>query len=92
MHRNKLFALFIATNLLLVGAVVFLVGTELARARGQVNPAAQTAPKLISYQGTLADGSGTPISGTKAMTIGVYSAATGGSPPLARKSQPCHSQ
>jgi hypothetical protein len=80
MRRNKLFALFIVTNLLLVGAVTFLVGTELARARGQASLAAQTTPKLISYQGTLADDTGVPISGTKAMTIGVYSAATGGSP------------
>lgn len=43
-------------------------------------PAADAAPGVISYQGTLTDGVGNPISGNVDMTFRLYDAPSGGTP------------
>lgn len=69
MRNQKLTYALILTNLLLVGAVIFLLRGKVSHARGIL---AQTTPHLISYQGTLTDDQGDPINGTKDLTITVY--------------------
>jgi hypothetical protein len=77
MRGSKLISALIITNLLLIGAMLFLLRNEMARARGELT---QTTPHLVSYQGMLTDSNGNPINGTKDLTITVYNSGTAGVP------------
>ena len=68
----------VSTILLTLGAAVALLGL-LVNTRA-MEPYLMTAgiPTLISYQGTLADDMGQPISGTVQLQFGLFDAATGG--------------
>ena len=76
MFNRKLVVTLVITNVALIAAIVSLVGIGgLVFARNQ---SAQTTPQLISYQGSLADEQGQPISGTKTITFSIFMTNTGG--------------
>ncbi len=73
------FKLFITPNLWSIIAIALVFTTTIAArssASPSLNPAATTT--TISYQGTLANASGQPISGATPMTFKLYTAPSGG--------------
>lgn len=70
MRKIRPIAIVILIQLAIAGAIVLFVESELTRARGMQT---QAAPHVISYQGLLTDSNGSPINGTRNLTLTVYS-------------------
>ncbi len=81
-HILKLFGRQLVPNIgsvLIMTAMLFAYNAQAATLRepsGPANP--NVSPTIISYQGTLFDSSGNPVTGNVGMTFRFYSALTGG--------------